>query len=374
MGEFDKVGGEMNRLSLIIGADICPTKNNIHLFENGDAKSIVGAEILNILQNVDFRIFNLECPLIDEGEPIPKSGAHLSAKTTVINGIKMLNPSLLTLANNHTMDYGEQGLKSTIECLQKNDIPFVGVDSNEFILEKNGIKIGIYVCAEHEFGIESTYFDPLETPDKIFEFKRKCNYLAVLYHGGKEYYRYPSPLLRKRFKKMAEKGANIVIAQHTHCIGCQEKYNNSTLVYGQGNFIFKKHKNEFWNSSLLIKIEATENDFSVEYIPVSENDDCKKVLADFETRSKQIQEVGFIENEYRKFASKYIDDYLLIASGNFTLASRGIRKLFKKNIVRYFYSKQRLLHLQNSLQCEAHSELFLSGLIEVLRKLLYKKN
>jgi poly-gamma-glutamate synthesis protein (capsule biosynthesis protein) len=69
------------------------------------------------------------------------------------------DPSVMTLANNHIMDYGEQGLVSTMELLSANSIGFLGAgkDLNEatrpFILEKGGLKIGLYACAEHEFSI-----------------------------------------------------------------------------------------------------------------------------------------------------------------------------------------------------------------------------
>ena len=83
----------------------------------------------------------------------------------------------------------------------------------------------------------------------------------------KEHYRYPSPYLQKVCRKMVEKGANLVVCQHSHCIGSYETYNNSTIVYGQGNFIFNKHDNEYWNSSLLIKLRF-EKGIKVEYIPI----------------------------------------------------------------------------------------------------------
>src|SRR5690606_29065463 len=119
------------------------------------------------------------------------------------------------------------------------------------------IKIGFYVCAEHEFSIASVDspganpFDPLESLDHIADLKNECDYVVVLYHGGKEHYRYPSPYLQKVCRKMADKGANLVICQHSHCIGCFEVYKDSTLVYGQGNFIFNKHDNEYWKTSIL---------------------------------------------------------------------------------------------------------------------------
>lgn len=92
--------------------------------------------------------------------------------------------------------------------------------------------------------------------------------MIVLYHGGKEQYRYPSPNLQKTCRKLVEKGADLVVCQHSHCIGCREEYLQGTIVYGQGNFLFDDEENEYWQTSLLIMIS---DDFEVKYIPLKKN-------------------------------------------------------------------------------------------------------
>ena len=83
------------------------------MFNNADTKALLGKELLSIWNSADIRIFNLEVPLTDTEDPIDKCGPNLIAPTSVIKGIKALEPSLLTLANNHIFDQGEQGLQST---------------------------------------------------------------------------------------------------------------------------------------------------------------------------------------------------------------------------------------------------------------------
>ena len=113
-----------------------------------------------------------------------------------------------------------------------------------FIIEKDGKKIGIYNCCEHEFswvednGVGCNGFDALETPDKVKALKEECDYVIVLYHGVKEYYQYPSPRLRKVCRKLTGKGADLVLCQHTHCVGCEEDYAGGKIICGHGNFIF----------------------------------------------------------------------------------------------------------------------------------------
>ena len=80
----------------------------------------------------------------------------------------------------------------------------------------------------------------MESLDHIQNLKDQCDYVIVLYHGGKEHYRYPSPYLQRVARKMVEKGADLVVCQHSHCIGCYEKYKDSMIIYDQGNFIFER--------------------------------------------------------------------------------------------------------------------------------------
>ena len=75
-------------MNILIGADIVPTKRNLDLFKMGDVEKLVGKELLGIIQNADYKIFNLEVPLTDKEDPITKSGPNLIAPTDTINGYK----------------------------------------------------------------------------------------------------------------------------------------------------------------------------------------------------------------------------------------------------------------------------------------------
>ena len=236
---------------IIIGADFVPTQSNEKLFEQKELETLFGNEILSIINNAEYRIFNLETPLTDRPAPIPKSGPALCAAIQTINTYQALRVDLVTLANNHCMDQGASGLSDTMKTLNDNHIHYVGagdsiIDARKpfYITCHNNKRIGIYACAEHEFSIADSItpganpFDPLETLDQINQLSKETDYVIVLFHGGKELYRYPSPLLQKTCRKIIEKGANLIITQHSHCIGCQEKYLHGTIVYGQGNFLF----------------------------------------------------------------------------------------------------------------------------------------
>lgn len=373
-------------MSIIIGADLVPTESNYSLFENGDGKSLVGEELLEVLESATYRIFNLETPLSDKKTPIKKCGPALIAPTKSIEGYKALSVDLLTLSNNHIMDQGEEGFKTTLATLDAAGISYVGVGDNVHDAKKpfafvfKHKNVGVYACAEHEFSIadENTPganpFDGLESLDHIMELKKQCDFVIVLYHGGKEHYRYPSPYLQKVCRKIAEKGADLVVCQHSHCIGCYEEFNGSTIVYGQGNFLFDMQNNEFWNTSILISVD---DNLKVSYIPLEKNGNAVKlatgekageILNAFENRSNEIKTPGVIEKKYIEFADKMQENYLLafLAVKRTGFIFRLLNKLtgckYQKKLIEKKFDSKKKLAIENFIECEAHRELLLFGL------------
>lgn len=371
-------------MQIIVGADVVSTDSNNALFEAGDVRTLVGETIYEIIQSSDASIFNIEGPLFEGENPITKCGPCLKMSSKSIIGLKQLRPGVVTLANNHIMDHGIDGLKNTIKCLDEAEIPFVGAGMNLadaskcHIIEKAGIKIGVYSVAEHEFAIAdqtrpgANPFDPLESFDHISDLKDKTDFVVVLYHGGKEYYRYPSPYIQRVFKKMADKGANLVVAQHTHCIGAFEEYNGSLLVYGQGNFIFDGGDNEFWNSGILVKLDIDKSGYSYSFIPyikeggticAVEEKDADSFLHDFYERSYNIKSSEFVNKTYDDYCRKSIDSYFSIIHGSTeTLLFRVINKLSRNHLLSNMYSLKQKNSLLNVIECEAHRELIINGL------------
>ena len=368
---------------ILIGADFVPTKSNIDLFVAGDAKALFDYKLLDLLNSADYRIFNLEVPLCDKGSPIIKCGKNFIAPTETVNGYRAAHTDLLTLANNHILDQGEEGLNSTRQTLNDCEISFVGVGDTPdeaaapIIFSVKEKRIGVYACAEHEFSIVSDKhaganpFDPLESPDHILSLKEQCDYLIVLYHGGKEYYLYPSPQLQKNCRKLIEKGADLVVCQHSHCIGCEEKYLDGTIVYGQGNFLFDNSDNEMWQTGLLIGVDG---DFDVKYFPIQKNGNSVRlaqgekkaeILASFDSRSREIAKKGFVESSFKELSVKSVDAYLMALNGKRSVVFRALNKLsgYRLNglVLRKYGSTERIKIL-NTVECESIREVLIEGI------------
>lgn len=228
-------------IKINICGDVVPTSINEELFKSGDVINLIGEELSNLFKNSDLNICNLECPLTDSDIKIDKNGPSLKASKNTIKAIKDMNIHICSLANNHIKDYGKQGIVDTINVLKDNNIDYLGagINMNEakapLIKEINGYKIGIYSCAEHEFSIASynesgaNPFDLYVVKDELKALKEKCDYLICLYHGGRELYQYPSPNLKKTCHFLIDSGSDIVICQHSHCIGCKEDYEGGLL-------------------------------------------------------------------------------------------------------------------------------------------------
>lgn len=372
-------------MKILIGADMVPTKTTEQAFYNGEIEKLFDQELINIIMEADYRIFNLEVPLASRETPIMKCGPCLIAKPDAIAAFKRLKIDLFALANNHIMDQGVQGLNETLATLRDANISFVGVGSSideassPYIITNKDLKVGIYNCAEHEFSIAdqekpgANPFDPLFSLDHIERLGKECDYVIVLYHGGKEEYRFPSPLLQKTCRRIIDKGADLVICQHTHCVGCEEKWNSGIIVYGQGNAQFDRNYSECWDTSLFIKVDCSKDKFCVQYIPMYKKNACmykpdhnheKEIMDAFFYRGAKIKDPRFVKENYSQYSSNHISQYYMRILGKIggNIFFRALNKISGNRLIRNCFASREILAVINTLECEPHRELFLEAL------------
>lgn len=209
-------------MKLLIAGDIFPTERNRAAFEAGDADRLFGKDILRLFSGADFKVANLEGVLADYGTPAAKSGPVINSSSASVRGLLPLGIDAFSLANNHSMDFGAEGIRQTIRILDEYGIRIFGVGAGlqeakrPLVKVVNGVKIGIYACAEPEFTVATETscginpFDELEIFDDIAALKSNVDYLVVLYHGMKENYPYPAPYVQRHCRKLVDKGADLV--------------------------------------------------------------------------------------------------------------------------------------------------------------------
>lgn len=370
---------------IIIGADIVPIGSNEELFAKADVATLIGEDLKKILNTADYRVFNLETVLTDEVTPIEKWGPNLISPTNTINGLKAIGIDLVTLANNHSLDQGQEGLDSTLAMLKSVGIKFTGIVNSDrdipdaYITDINGIKIGVYGCVEREFTHADSKnrganpYDPLVSFDFVADLRQIVDHVIVLYHGGKEHYRYPSPDILRICRKFVDKGASLVITQHTHCIGCYEKYQNGTILYGQGNFLFDHSENEYWQTALLVEANIDKTEMNVNFIPVRKhgnkvrlaiNDDADNIINAFKQRSNEINDIDFVEKRYKRFADENIGFYLHKMLGRIgsNIIFRIINQLCMRRLSSWLFTKSNRLAILDYYICDAHRELIITAL------------
>lgn len=367
-------------IELIVLGDICPDKSYTDWFEHGTPENVFN-DILPLLKASDYVVANLEAPVISKGNKINKTSMNLSASPNTVKILAESDINALSLANNHILDYGVEGLSETISNLIQNNIEYYGVGSSNNVLpphlvNKNGIKVGFLSFAEREFnccidyGIGAFLWNDIDGLKIIYDAKKKCDYLVVQYHGGIENYIYPSPMLQNRCRAMAEAGADLVVCQHSHIIGTKEKWNKADILYGQGNTIFgySKDEGDYWNQGLICRIiiNKTENQIksSIDYIPIIAKEDGEfladnelktQVLQKLDNNSLKIKDSEFINEQWRSFCKRQSSTYLPLLLGWNKFAVR-INKILKGSLVNLFIDKNKKRNIMNLIRCDAHRE------------------
>lgn len=372
-------------MRILIGADTVPTESNSSYFSSGQIDALLGRNLREVMDSADFRLVNLEVPFASEVHPIKKCGPNLSADPRAINGLKAMGINCVSMANNHILDQGPAGYCETVRVLDEACIDHFGAGSNlaeakvPYRISAGDIKIGFVSFAEHEFTIASENTpgaNPYNDEDAIRvirSLKIECDYVVALYHGGIEHYRYPSPQLQHRCRRLVDNGADYVICQHSHCIGCYETYNNSTIVYGQGNFIFDAEEIECWQTSLLIELSFTKDATSIKYYPIRKNgpfvnlaqgSEGDSIIEAFESRSKEIADDSrLVEENFIDYSRENLYWTLrsFIPGGN-SIFFKVVNRITGRKLASKILGERKLLNILNKVECEAHREVLIAGL------------
>ena len=375
-------------IKILIVGDYCPIGRNKKLLEQGSEGEVFG-DFDSYTSQSDFSIANLEAPLTDSNNAIEKSGPNIKASKNTLKPLKNAGFNAVTLANNHIMDFGDEGVMSTINTCKEEELLYVGAGKNladankPLIIEIKNKKIAIINIAENEFcsATKDSYgansLNVITNHYDIKKAKKENDFVLVISHGGREHYQLPTPQLRERYRFFIDSGADAVIGHHTHCYSGYEHYNNKPIFYSLGNFIFdykKKYQKGLWTQGygVLLKISYTKIDFDL--IPFNQGREKSpklELLNDEESNvfKAKIEELNTIISNDKLFEAawrNYIKTQEKSYKANLLIQNKYMRALISRGILPefYFHSKKHKTLLLNLFRCETHREI----MIDVLSK------
>lgn len=363
-------------MKILISGDFCPQYRVAELFDKGIFSSVLG-EVKEIIEQADYSIVNFECPVTDGDEkPITKYGANLKCKESGMQAVKWAGFMCVTLANNHFLDYGENGVKSTLDACKKYNIDHVGgginiQEASQILYKKiEGQTLAIINCCEHEFSIatESTAgsnpLNPIQQYYAIKEARKNADYVLIIVHGGHEHWQLPSPRMQETYKFFVDAGADAVVNHHQHCYSGYEVYNGKPIFYGLGNFCFDKPtvKPEIWYYGFMLNLILKEK-ITFDLIPYCQCKDSKNVhilkTDSFNMRINDLNTIIANEQLLKKRTVQYYSDVKVVFEN--AIEPFWNKYFFfakSKKILPSFISKKRKLLLANMVNCESHRDKF----------------
>lgn len=367
-------------IKILITGDYCPIGRIGNDIVNNDFDFISGFE--KISKEADLAITNLESPLTFSNSKILKSGPNIKANPKSIKPLVLSGFNLVTLANNHILDYGQEGILDTMKLCKDEGIDYVGAGSTlqnarlPFYKNIKNKKIAILNFAENEFcaATRFTYganpINLINNHKDITDAKKHVDYLIVIAHGGREHYQLPTPNLRDRYRFYASCGADIVVGHHPHCYSGYEVYNDKYIFYSLGNFIFdykKKYQKGLWTEGYSVIFTIGETGIQPEIIPFYQGreSDHKLQLMNNEEKIQFFEKI----NELNKIITRDDDfdttwqNYIKTQEVNYksmlSIQNKYLRVAINKGLLPeiYLHSKDHKTLLLNILRCESHREI-----------------
>lgn len=249
------------------------------------------ADLTPLFAEADLVVGNMETVLARGGQPRDDK-LCLRTHPDYAGALATSGVTLLSLANNHCLDYGPEALAETRSHLETAGIRVLGAGSNiaeatrPVVLERKGLRIG-FIAACHE----STKPAPAATADSpgiaplsedalfaaIDDLKPKMDHLFLLLHWGLEYAHYPTPEQASLARRAIDRGASVILGHHSHALQGIEAYDGGVIAYSLANLTdadvdwqgpgkrYQAELTEVDRESVLLRLRLTRD--SVEALP-----------------------------------------------------------------------------------------------------------
>ena len=202
----------------------------------------------------DIFFANLESPLGPAGlsPAFPEKPFNFLGSTGTAAAMKDAGVTLLSLANNHGMDYGADAVAHTTAALDAAGVAWVGVGVNATdaralrVLERRGLRFGFLAYADahsprvfadgDRAGVSALC--PSWILEDIARWRSRVDVLVVSLHWGIEYADRPTERQQRLARGIIDAGADVVLGHHPHVFQGLEEYNGGLIAYSLGNLLF----------------------------------------------------------------------------------------------------------------------------------------
>lgn len=239
------------QITLAFGGDVHFTGRTLPLLKN--PQTAIGP-FAEQLRAADFAMVNLESAVTERGDPEPKR-FHFRAPASAYAAIQAAGIDLVSIANNHALDYGQVGLKDTLESAKAANMPVVGAGRNideayePYVTEVKGVRLGVVALSQvHELAAQ---WKPTETrPGIAMAFNKERSVAAVkkaraqadlvivYLHWGTEGAYCPNSLQKAMAKTLEQSGADVIVGTHAHMPQGDGFIGDTYVHYGLGNFLW----------------------------------------------------------------------------------------------------------------------------------------
>ena len=211
-------------------------------------------KIKPFLLGADYVSANLEGPIVKKPQYFGAHALTFNSGPELIPVLQAANINLVTLANNHILNRGQEGFKQTKEFLTANQINYSGdpfkCGTDLALIKDNIIFLGINKtfptdCQDKEIS-QTIQTLKQESPD---------NFIIVSIHWGVEYQTKNSASQKKLAHLLVDNGADLILGSHPHVVQNIEEYNGKLIFYSLGNFVFDQYFSQKTQQSLAVKLE-----------------------------------------------------------------------------------------------------------------------
>ena len=220
------------------------------------------------IQRHDITIANLEGPVTSyksklvNGSGKAISGFQFTFSPLVAPTLNKVGIDIVSLANNHTLNFGQEGLNQTRKILNENNVKYFGSPTNTpaYTATSTCVKnVCIGVIGWNEFGYANDQF----IINKIKEIRPTVDYLIIYPHWGTEYQLKPNKKQIRLAHEWIDAGADVLVGMHPHVVQTIEVYKGKYIFYSLGNFIFDQYFS--FNTTHGIAVSANVHKDKVEY-------------------------------------------------------------------------------------------------------------